>query len=436
MSFPSYHKYKDSGVEWLGKMPEHWELKRLKLVFEERDERSVSGGETLLSVSAYTGVTPRSEIVDDGEFLTRAESLEGYKKCYPDDLVVNIMLAWNRGLAVTSYEGIVSPAYCVFRIKDGSVPKFINYLMRSDRSIIYFKAFSSGVIDSRLRIYPETFGSLFASIPSREEQSAIASFLDHETSKIDCLISEQEKLIELLKEKRQAVISHAVTKGLNDNVKMKDSGVEWLGKVPEHWEVTRSDSLIRTSRDSIDAAELSGREVYHYSIPVVQETGQGQVEDGSEIDSAKLVVSEPQVLVSKLNPRKGTICVAVPKDRLTVCSTEFVPVIPVGGDLSFLAYLVQTENYRCRLESMVESVTRSHQRVQPADVVRFHWAFPSLSEQSAIASFLDYETSKIDSLIKEAESVINLLQERRSALISAAVTGQIDVRDFVPPKAA
>ncbi len=204
--------------------------------------------------------------------------------------------------------------------------------------------------------------------------------------------------------------------------KYKDSGVEWLGMVPEHWNVTRSDGQIRTSRDSIDAEKLSGREVYHYSIPVVQETGQGQVEDGDEIDSAKLVVSEPQILVSKLNPRKGTVCIATPKDRLTVCSTEFVPVIPVGTDLGFLAYLVQTENYRCRLESLVESVTRSHQRVQPVDVVRFLWAFPSRSEQSSISSFLDHETSKIDALISEQEKLIELLKEKRASVISHAVT--------------
>ena len=154
MSLPRYPKYKDSGVEWLGEVPEHWEVKRFKLIFKEREERSLKGEELLLSVSAYTGVSPRSEVIDNGDHLSRAESLEGYKICHIDDLVMNIMLAWNRGLAFTSYDGIVSPAYCVFYVIDGSEPKFLNYLVRSDRYTLYFKAFSAGVIDSRLRIYP------------------------------------------------------------------------------------------------------------------------------------------------------------------------------------------------------------------------------------------------------------------------------------------
>jgi type I restriction enzyme S subunit len=236
MSFPRYPSYKDSGVELLGDVPAHWQLKRFKHVFKEREERSVSGEELLLSVSAYTGVSPRSEVIDEGDHLSRADSFEGYKLCYKDDLVVNIMLAWNRGLAFTAHQGIVSPAYCVYFVIDGSDPRFLNYLVRSNEYTLYFKAFSSGVIDSRLRIYPETFGRLFCGIPPLAEQTAIAEFLDRETGKIDELVVEQRRLMELLKEKRQAVISHAVTRGLNPAAPLKPSGIEWLGDVPEHWD--------------------------------------------------------------------------------------------------------------------------------------------------------------------------------------------------------
>lgn len=237
MSAPAYPTYKDSGVPWLGAVPSHWAIARFKNLLRERDARSESGSEELLSVSAYTGVTPKSDSTGEGEFLSRAESLEGYKICKRNDLVMNIMLAWNRGLGVTKYDGIVSPAYCVFELGSDLHPDFCNYALRADEYTGYFKAHSAGVIDSRLRLYPDKFGALLCTYPPIAEQASIIAFLDRETAKIDALVAEQERLIALLKEKRQAVISYAVTKGLNPNAPMKDSGIEWLGEIPAHWEV-------------------------------------------------------------------------------------------------------------------------------------------------------------------------------------------------------
>jgi type I restriction enzyme S subunit len=202
----------------------------------------------------------------------------------------------------------------------------------------------------------------------------------------------------------------------------KPSGVEWLGEVPEHWNLCRTDAVLGSCRSTINADALAQRPVFHYSIPVVQETGDGQLEDGSDIDSGKLVVTEPQVLVSKLNPRKGTVCIARPHDVLTVCSSEFVPLLPRSEDIRFLWYIVQSENYRTRLESLVESATKSHQRAAPSDIYRLMWSFPPRMEQSTIAIFLDRETAKIDALIAEQQRLIELLQEQRQAVISHAVT--------------
>jgi len=151
-------------------------------------------------------------------------------------------------------------------------------------------------------------------------------------------------------------------------------------------------------------------------------TGDGQLEDGSEIDSGKLVVTEPQVLVSKLNPRKGTVCIARPQEVLTVCSSEFVPLLPRRVAIQFVWYMVQSENYRTRLESLVESATKSHQRAAPSDICRVKWAFPPSGEQELISSFLEHETAKIDALIAEQQRLIELLQEKRQAVISHAGT--------------
>lgn len=206
----------------------------------------------------------------------------------------------------------------------------------------------------------------------------------------------------------------------------KDSGVEWLGEVPEGWILARGDAYLRSQAKVVSADYLGGKEVFHYSIPAVQATGDGQLEDGDEIDSSKLLVEQPQVLISKLNPRKNTVCLAGPREVVTVCSGEFVPLQSDCMDLKWVYYLVSSENFKKRLESLVESATRSHQRVNPSDILKFRGAFPLLAEQTQIARFLDHETARIDALIEEQQRLIELLKEKRQAVISHAVTKGLD----------
>jgi type I restriction enzyme S subunit len=204
--------------------------------------------------------------------------------------------------------------------------------------------------------------------------------------------------------------------------KYKESGAEWLAQVPEHWELNRSDAYLTATRTQLDPTEFKEKEVFHYSIPVVQELGTGQLEDGSEIASAKQVVTKPVVLVSKLNPRKATVCIAEPQKTLTLCSTEFVALEPLKCSMRFLQYLVLSEEYKQELDSKVASVTKSHQRANPADIYKFWYCWPTDNEQTAIADFLDRETAKIDELVSEQHKLIELLKEKRQAVISQAVT--------------
>ena len=157
MSTKPYSDYRARTNRYLPAVPSHWKTTRFKLFTEEREERSIDGRELLLSVSEYTGVSPRSTIIDEGDHLSRAESLQGYKVCHPGDLVMNIMLAWKKAQGVSNFHGIVSPAYCVYGLSSSINPRFIHYLVRTQIYADYFKAFSSGVIDSRLRIYTDTF---------------------------------------------------------------------------------------------------------------------------------------------------------------------------------------------------------------------------------------------------------------------------------------
>jgi type I restriction enzyme S subunit len=202
----------------------------------------------------------------------------------------------------------------------------------------------------------------------------------------------------------------------------KPSGVEWLGDVPENWEVKRSDAIVSADRSQLSPEAFADQEVFHYSIPVVQEIGTGQVENGESIASAKQVIKKPVVLVSKLNPRKATICLAKPQALLTLCSTEFVALNADNCEFAFLEYLTRSELFRQGLDSKVQSVTRSHQRANPADIYKFWNAWPTLEDQRAIAAFLDRETDRVDRLVAKKQELIERLKEKRTALISRTVT--------------
>lgn len=436
MSFRPYSSYGSAGP-WLGERPAHWALGRFKQVFRERDERSADGTEELLSVSAYTGVSPRREIIDEGDHLSRAESLEGYKRCWRDDLVMNIMLAWNRGLGFARHEGIVSPAYCVFEVKDGSAPRYLDYLLRSDETIRYFKAFSAGVIDSRLRLYPDAFLSLSCALPPASEQLAIAAFLDRETAKIDALVEEQRRLIELLREKRQAVISHAVTKGLDPSAPMKDSGVEWLGEVPAHWQVRRVKHLAR-----MESGHTPDRKVAAYwencTIPWVSLHDTAYLKDHDYIEETAQLVNELGLANSsaRLLPeravvfsRDATIGRCAITTRAMAVSQHFIAWLCSDSVLpEFLLYCLRSMEHE--LQRFTFGATLK--TIGMPDVRKLTVAVPPVREQHDVVNRIRASVARLDGLIAAAEEARSLLSERRAALISAAVTGKIDVRDAAP----
>lgn len=208
--------------------------------------------------------------------------------------------------------------------------------------------------------------------------------------------------------------------------KYRDSGVGWLGEIPEHWEVRRTESFCRHKKSLVEPNALAADEVFHYSIPNIQETGDGALEFPAEIGSAKLRITGIRLLVSKLNPRKGVVVLANEKKIPTICSTEFVPLEPRGCHPQWVLYLFLSEYARQHLSARVRSATRSHQRAEVADVLKMSHGVPPVGEQRAIADFLGRETERIDGLIAKKERLVGLLQERRTALISRAATRGLD----------
>lgn len=202
---------KPSGIDWMGMIPEHWEVKRFKAIFEECKAVSKDGSEDLLSVSEYYGVARRKDkMSDDEEYESRASSLEGYKICKKGDLVINIMLAWKRGLGFSDYDGIVSPAYAVYRGSD-IVPHYYHYLMRTPMYVAEYKRNSKGIIDSRLRMYTDRFYMIKGLVPPIDEQQKIADYLDEKCSEIDKAAEAMNKQIDAYKRLKRSLINEVVT---------------------------------------------------------------------------------------------------------------------------------------------------------------------------------------------------------------------------------
>lgn len=259
-SIRPYPKYKNGPNSDFPSLPEHWEVRRAKFFYTESNQRSVSGMGDLMSVSHITGVTPRKENVT----MFLAENTEGHKLCQPADIVINTMWAYMAALGVARQMGTVSPSYGVYRPRatDRMEPDYVDRLLRTELYRTQYNHRSTGITASRLRLYADDFLAIPLICPPLSEQRDIVLYLNHADELINRYISAKKQLIALLEEQRHAVIHQAVTRGLDPNVRLKPSGVDWLGDVPAHWEVRRlktsvSDVVNLTDRRSPNEAYVA-----------------------------------------------------------------------------------------------------------------------------------------------------------------------------------
>jgi type I restriction enzyme S subunit len=410
----TYNNYKHSGVDWLGEIPEHWETRRIKHLFKEINERSFDGSEDLLSVSQYTGVTNKSERLEEGGMLTNASTLEGYKKVSKDDLVSNIMLAWNGSLGFSPFDGITSPAYSIYRLKTKDVNRYFHYLLRTELYKSEFKRNSSGVIESRLRLYTDDFFRIESILPPKEEQTAIANFLDDKTTKIDQAIAIKQKQIELLKERRQLLIHKAVTRGLNDNVKLKESGVEWIGEIPEHWEVKKLGYLTCKIGDGLHGTPnyTDGTEFYFIN-------GNNLSTGNVEITEQTKTVNEREYLIHKKELTDKTLLLSI---NGTIGNVAFYcgEKVMLGKSAAYLNFYenINIEYVKCFLES---TVFKNYYELQLSgstinnfslySIGKTPVTFPNKIEQQQIVEFIKIGTTKIATAISLKEQEIDKLKE-------------------------
>jgi len=451
--YQKYAEYQDSGVEWLGKIPSHWEIWKLSHAYNE-----IGSGTTPSTSNEenFEGDIPwittgelRENVILDTKKKVSQRTIELFPtlRKYPIGSVAIAMYGATIGrLGIFGVEATTNQACCVMTISKVLNNTYVFYWLQAFKNEII--QLSSG--GGQPNINQEKVASLKISAPTVKDQINIIDFLDHETAKIYSLITKQEKLIELLKEKRQAVISHAVTKGLNPNVAMKDSGVEWLGQVPEHWYkaklVTVADGTKGCFVNGPFGSDLLAHELRDEGVPVVyirdikptgykrKSTVHVTEQKAQQLEVCK--VSADDVIISKVGDPPGDACL-YPMGEPDAIITQDVIRIRVDQskfDPKFIVYLLNSDFGRLVMDNI--SVDGTRKRVSLGDFKDTRFIFPHLKEQQLIAEHLDNECNAIDSIMNRAQHGISLIQERRTALISSAVTGKIDLRNWQNPTEA
>ena len=436
MKYQQYDQYKKSGIEWVGDIPSHWEETPVFSCFDATSEKNLDGKETNVLSLSYGNIIKRDV---DTNFGLLPESFNTYQIVDVGDIILRLTDLQNdkRSLRVglAKEKGIITSAYLKLKPKDRLDSVFAYRLLHSyDTTKVYYGL--GGGLRQSMKF--EDFRRLPILVPPYEEQIQINRFLDYEVVRIDTLIKKQQTLIKLLKEKRQAVISHAVTKGLNPDAPMKDSGVEWLGEVPEHWSIPQIGYHSKVTK-------LTGFEYTNLWRPSIE---------GSIIALRGFNIQERYLDLSKTEKITEQLSNKLERSKLH----EGDIVLPCTGTLGNAALIQESNLYHINQNIAKVSIDKklfkpefavlwmtslpfrqmidfnNTSGMQPVlligDIRKLPIPLAPLYEQQEIVDFLLLKTEQFDRLIDSAELAIELLQERRTALISAAVTGKIDVRGW------
>lgn len=422
-----YPEYRDSGVEWMGGIPVEWEMRKVKYLFEIRKRIAGDIGYDVLSIT-QSGIKIKDIMSGQGQL---SMDYSKYQFVYVGDFAMNHMDLLTGGVDISNWCGVTSPDYRVFALVDNnSCDRYFLYLLRVGYyRRIFFSLGHGSAQAGRWRLPQNQFNNFKLPIPPFSEQRKIASFLDRKTQQIDELIRIKERKIELLGEQRTALINQAVTKGLDPNVDMKPSGVEWIGEIPEHWKSVKLKHCIKIREGQVDPKEpeyenltlVAPNHIEGYTGKLLYtETAW---EQGAE--SGKYIFSEGDLLYSKIRPNLRKSCIA--KER-GLCSADMYPIITDPEILlpEYLLYIFLGEKFNQYAEERLMRVAMP--KINRYDVMNYYISLPPLVEQKLSCAYISRQNQTFDKLISEEQRKIDLLKEYRQSLISEVVIGKIDVR--------
>jgi len=437
-TFNKYPAYKESGVEWLGEIPSNWKIGKLGSTLKPISIKN-HPDKKLLSITREKGVIVRDIENDDDNHNFIPDDLSGYKLLEKGQFGMNKMKAWQGSYGVSKHTGIVSPAYYVFKFANDINPDFFHIAIRSKKYVSFFGQASDGVRIGQWDLSKDRMKKISFVIPSLEEQTAIANFLDEKTTKIDQAIAQKEQLIALLKERKQIIIQHAVTKGLDPNAKMKDSGVEWIGEIPEGWEVKRFRNIFKLNKGlTITKENLIDKGVFCVNYGEIHSKYGFQV--NPEIHNLKCVdneylLSSPSSLVkfgdfifadtSEDIEGSGNFTY-LNSDKKTFAGYHTIIARPkISVESRFLAYSFDSSAFRNQIRVRVKGV-KVYSITQAILKEPSVW-IPPKEEQIKIIKYLDSNCSKFDQAITLQQTQIKKLKEYKATLIDSAITGKIKV---------
>ena len=432
-----YESYKDSGVKWLGEIPGHWEVKRFRFLFSENKTKNTKLKEKKQLQFRYGEIVPKERQDIDEE---SSKIISKYTIVKERDIIINgLNLNYDfisQRVAMVRESGIITSAYISLRSKIELITCFYNYFMKAMDSRMLFHGMGSGI---RLTLSYDNLKNLFFPYPDIAEQTAIANYLDSVTSKIDKAISQQQKMIDLLNERKQIIIQNAVTKGLDPNAKMKESGVDWIGEIPENWRLNRFKNLFKT-RSGIT---FTKKQIVEYGDSVIS-YGQIHSKDnyGSRVNP-ELIRFIPKKLTKNKGKAKvveGDFLFADTSEDFEGCGNNVyidckTPIYAGYHTIlakknnnevgQYLAYLFASRNWRGQVRSLVNGV--KVYSITQTILKSVYVVLPPIEEQLSIAEYLNVKVGNIDKKIKSIENYISLLQERKQIIINDVVTGKVKV---------
>lgn len=418
-----YSQYQQTDIGWIGAVPSHWSKNKFKFLLREKSKTQ--------NVELPCGSISFGNVVyKDSEKLTEETKL-AYQEVVSGEFLVN-PLNLNYDLkslrtALSEIDVIVSSGYIVLQSEGVVYKNYLKWLLFVF-DIRHMKTLGAGI---RQTITFKDIGNCTTFIPSKEEQEAIASFLDSETSRIDNLIAVKQNFINLLKEKRQALISNVVTKGLNPNVQMKDSGIEWIGEVPQHWQVIKFSHFVSIRNGQVDPTQEPWAN-YVLIAPNHIESASGKIlkketAKAQGADSGKYLCKKGEVIYSKIRPALAKACIC--QDDETICSADMYPLSSDSRMIDeYLLWLILSNEFT--RYAILESDRVAMPKINRESLAKIKFPVPPVGEQELALEFINKNTAKLEKLITETNSSIGFLKEHRTALISAAVTGKIDVRNY------
>lgn len=425
-----YSKYKDSGVKWLGEIPSHWEVKKLRAAITERKERYDSSESLIiLSLLKDKGVIPYDE---KGEVGNKSkDDYSQYKVARKGDLVINSMNVIIGSLGISPYNGYISPAYYAFEPKKTINLSYYNYILSLRKVQQSIRCFSKGIMEIRLKISSYDFLSMPFPFPSLEEQNKIVFYLDSAISEIDAAIAQQQKMIDLLNERKQIIINDAVTKGLVPKAIMKDSGIDWIGQIPENWKIRKLKFLLKANLmyGANESAESDDPSFPRYiRITDIDEDGYLKPDTFRSLPPLKAepyLLDKGDLLFARSGATAGKTYLF--NEDIKACFAGYLIKASLKDIMmpEYLNYYTKSGVYDNWKKSIFIQATIPN--IGADKYANLLVTLPSKKEQRDIIKYLDLEVGKVNRVVSECKEKIALLQERKQIIINDVVTGKVKV---------